>query len=208
MTKPVTAPRAAPARRWVGHNSAPGIPPNAKPGLPSNSAIAIRLIGSFRMPMSDTGGSALLPSTPMPRRAAAGAGGGAEFGAGLARVGWLEDFAAGARALVARRFARVRAAGPIGQGFRAVHFVEMGFVDFGGGGGTARGAPLTPTLSPRRAGRGGRRTAALFQRGCRQIRGIAVLPGAGIGAGLGLYRALFDGGIVDHGHFGGAQAFD
>ncbi len=67
----------------------------------------------------------------MPRRAAGRAGGGAEFGAGLARVGWLEDFAAGARLdLVARRFGRRRAAGAMGQGLRAVHFVEMGFVDF------------------------------------------------------------------------------
>ena len=36
-----------------------------------------------------------------------------------------------------------------GRELRAVHFVEMGFVDFGGAGtGTARGSPLTPTLSP------------------------------------------------------------
>jgi len=34
-----------------------------------------------------------LPSTPLPRRAAGGAGAGAEFGAGLMRVGGLEDFA-------------------------------------------------------------------------------------------------------------------
>ena len=67
----------------------------------------------------------------MSRCAAGGAGGGAEFGAGLARVGWLEDFAAGACAdVVGRGFARWRAAGAVGQGFRAVHFVEMGFVDF------------------------------------------------------------------------------
>ena len=65
----------------------------------------------------------------MPWRAAAGARRGAEFGAGLAGVGGLEDFAAGARAgVVARGFA----AGAVGQGFRAVHFVEMGFVDAGG----------------------------------------------------------------------------
>jgi hypothetical protein len=78
--------------------------------------------------------SPLLPPAPVSRRAAGGAGGGAEFGAGLARVGRLEDFASGARAcLVGRRFARRCAAGTIGQGFRAVHFVEMGFVDAGGG---------------------------------------------------------------------------
>jgi hypothetical protein len=41
----------------------------------------------------------------VPRRAAAGARRGAEFGAGLARVGGLEDFAAGAGAVVARGFA-------------------------------------------------------------------------------------------------------
>ena len=34
----------------------------------------------------------------MPGRAAAGAGGGAEFGAGLAGVGRLEEFASAARA--------------------------------------------------------------------------------------------------------------
>jgi hypothetical protein len=73
----------------------------------------------------------LLPSTPMPWCAAAGAGGGAEFGAGLARVGGLEDFAAAGRGrFVARGFARRRAVGAEGQGFGAVHFVEMGFVDF------------------------------------------------------------------------------
>ncbi len=73
----------------------------------------------------------LLPSTAMPRRAAGGAWRGAEFGAGLARVGWLEDFASAARSLiVGRRFAWGGAAGAIGEGFRAVHFVEMGFVDF------------------------------------------------------------------------------
>jgi len=54
---------------------------------------------------------------------------GAEFGAGLAGVGGLEDFTAGVRiGVVARGFA----AGAVGQGFRAVHFVEMGFVDAGG----------------------------------------------------------------------------
>jgi hypothetical protein len=85
----------------------------------------------------------------MPRRAAAGARGGAEFWTGLARVGRLEDFAAAARTgVVRRRFARAGAAGAIGQGFRAVHFVEMGFVDAGSAAGTARGLPLTPTLSP------------------------------------------------------------
>ena len=86
----------------------------------------------------------LLPSAAMSGRAAAGARGGAELGAGLARVGGLEDLgAAGEFGL-----ARFGAAGAEGQGFRAVHFVEVGFVDFGGGGGTTRGAPLTPTLSP------------------------------------------------------------
>jgi hypothetical protein len=69
----------------------------------------------------------LLPPAAMPRCAAAGSRRGAEFGARLARVGGLEDFAAGIRArVVARGFA----AGAVGQGFRAVHFVEMGFVDF------------------------------------------------------------------------------
>ena len=75
----------------------------------------------------------LLPSTAMPWRAAAGARGRAEFGAGLARVGGLEDFAAGACGGVVG-FARWATVGTEGQGFRAVHFVEMGFVDFGWGG--------------------------------------------------------------------------
>ena len=67
----------------------------------------------------------------MPRRAAGGARGGAEFGAGLARVGGLEDFAAAAGTrVVGRGLARAGAVGTVGQGFRAVHFVEMGFVDF------------------------------------------------------------------------------
>ena len=85
----------------------------------------------------------------MSRCAAGGAGGGAEFGAGLARVGWLEDFASAARrGVVGRGFARRSAVGAIGQGFRAVHFVEVRFVDAGGVTGTTRGLPLTPTLSP------------------------------------------------------------
>src|SRR5258705_6626771 len=101
--------------------------------------------------------------------AAGGAGGGAELGAGLARVGGLEDFAAAARCrVVAGRSARAGAARAVGQGFRAVHFVEVGFVDAGGTTATTRGLPLTPTprssrrqaLSPRRAGRGRRGTAA------------------------------------------------
>jgi len=84
----------------------------------------------------------------MPRRTAAGTRRGSELGAGLAGVGWLKDLAAAARACVVRRWLALRrAVGTVGQGLRAVHFVEMGFVDFGGGG-TARGAPLTPTLSP------------------------------------------------------------
>ena len=67
----------------------------------------------------------------MPRRAAGGARGGAKFGAGLARVGGLEDLAAaaGTRPVVERWLARRRAVGAEGQGFRAVHFVEMRFVD-------------------------------------------------------------------------------
>ena len=74
---------------------------------------------------------ALLPPTPMPRRTARGARGGPELRAGLAGVGGLEDLAAGA-GVVGRGFARRRAVGAEGQGFRAVHFVEMGFVDFRG----------------------------------------------------------------------------
>jgi hypothetical protein len=66
----------------------------------------------------------------MPRCAAGRARGGTEFRAGLARVGRLKDFAAAGTLVVARRFARGVAAGTIGQGFRAVHFIEMRFVDF------------------------------------------------------------------------------
>src|ERR1700722_18428846 len=121
----------------------------------------------------------------MARRAAAGARGGAEFGAGLAGVGGLEDLAAGAGAVVGRGFARRRAAGAAGQGFRAVHFVEMGFVDFGGSAGTARGLAPAPPLSERaslvstpQAGRGGRgpaarRTTTLFHGTGGQVRGFA-----------------------------------
>src|SRR5437762_3195920 len=51
----------------------------------------------------------LLPPTAMPRCAAAGACRGAEFGAGLARVGRLEDLALGAGAhFVEARLARAR----------------------------------------------------------------------------------------------------
>ncbi|MDT7816063.1 MAG: hypothetical protein QOJ42_5979 [Acidobacteriaceae bacterium] len=81
----------------------------------------------------------------MPRRTAARSRRWSKLRAGLARVGWLEDFAAAAGIGVVAR--RPGAAWAIGQGFRAVHFVEVGFVDAGGRG-TARGSPLTPTLSP------------------------------------------------------------
>ena len=65
----------------------------------------------------------------MPRRAAARSWRRAELGAGLPRVGRLND-----PACTAERLLRLGAFGAEGQGFRAVHFVEMGFVDFGGGG--------------------------------------------------------------------------
>jgi len=61
----------------------------------------------------------------MPRCTAARSWCGAELGAGLAGVGGLEDFAAGAEVGLAGLCA-VRAEG---QGLRAVHFVEVGFVD-------------------------------------------------------------------------------
>jgi hypothetical protein len=77
----------------------------------------------------------------MSRRTAGRARGGAEFGAGLARVGRLKDFASAAGAdVVKRRFSWARAVGAEGQGFRAVHFVEMGFVDFGSGAGATAAA--------------------------------------------------------------------
>jgi hypothetical protein len=81
----------------------------------------------------------------MPRRTAGRARGGAEFGAGLARVGRLEDFASAAGAdVVKRRLSRVGAIWAERQGFRAVHFVEMGFVDFGSGAGAAAALSLSP----------------------------------------------------------------
>jgi hypothetical protein len=81
----------------------------------------------------------------MPRCPASGAGSGAEFRSGLARVGWLEDLASGAFArIIPRRFVWAGAAWTIGQGFRAVHFVEVGVVDAGGADSTARGMPLSP----------------------------------------------------------------
>ena len=80
----------------------------------------------------------LLPSTPMPRRTAARSWGRAELGAGLARVGGLEDFAGAEIGL-----AWLRATGAVGQRLGAVHFIEMGFVNFGGGG-TAAAAHPTP----------------------------------------------------------------
>src|SRR3979490_314067 len=58
----------------------------------------------------------LLPSTPVPRRAAAGARGGAEFGAGLARVGRLEDFASAA-GVVGRGLALARGGGTGREGW-------------------------------------------------------------------------------------------
>ncbi len=106
----------------------------------------------------------------MPRLAAGGAAEG-----GFARGGRLEDAALRIRTrVVGRGFALRPAVGAIGQGLGTVHFVEVGFVNFRGAttrgpptptlprkGGGRRGpaalaAPLTPTLSPRRAGRGGR----------------------------------------------------
>lgn len=77
----------------------------------------------------------------MPRGPTARSRGGPELLAGLAGVGGLDDLAG-----AAERFLGQRTAGAEGQGFGAVHFVEVGFVDFGGG--TTRGMPLTPTLSP------------------------------------------------------------
>ena len=67
----------------------------------------------------------LLPPAAMPRRAAGGARGGAEFGTGLARVVGLDDFASFTEWLFRQRAARAKR-----QRLRAVHFVEMGFVDF------------------------------------------------------------------------------
>ena len=84
----------------------------------------------------------LLPSTAMSWCAAARSRRGPELGAGLAGVGGLEDFAAAAEV----GLGRIGAVGAEGQGFRAVHFVQVGFVDFGGAIGTTRGSPLTPTL--------------------------------------------------------------
>src|SRR5689334_14305199 len=69
-----------------------------------------------------------LPPTAFARCAAGRSRGGAELGAGVARVGGLDDFAC-----AAERFLRHRTVLPVGQGLRSVHLVEMRFVDFGGG---------------------------------------------------------------------------
>ena len=67
----------------------------------------------------------LLPPAPVSWLAAGGAAEG-----GFARGGGLEDaaFRTWAR-VVGREFAGRGAAGAMGQGFRAVHFVEVGVVD-------------------------------------------------------------------------------
>ena len=69
--------------------------------------------------------SPLLPPAAMTGRAAAGTRGWAELGARLAGVGGLEDLGAAGEF----GFARFGAAWAEGKGFRAVHFVEVGFVD-------------------------------------------------------------------------------
>ena len=61
----------------------------------------------------------------MPRRAARRARRWPEFGTGFAGVGRLDD-----PAVVAEWFLGQSGAGTEGQGFGAVHFVEVGFVDF------------------------------------------------------------------------------
>jgi hypothetical protein len=61
----------------------------------------------------------------MARGAAGRARGGAELGAGLARVGGLEDLAAARLDVVEIGLLRQRAVAAIGQRLRAVHFVEM-----------------------------------------------------------------------------------
>src|SRR5581483_2297543 len=68
--------------------------------------------------------SAPLPAAALARRAAARARRRAELGAGMLRAGRLDD-----PAVAAERLFRQRAAGAIGQGFRAVHLVEMRLVD-------------------------------------------------------------------------------
>src|SRR3984893_2292559 len=105
----------------------------------------------------------LLPPAAVSRRAAAGARRGAEFGSGLARIGRLEDLAFGARShFVERRFSRAGAAGAIGQRFRAVHLVEMGFVDAGGCARRPRerASPVSTTPALPTKGRGRRGAAA------------------------------------------------
>src|SRR3977135_1469477 len=142
----------------------------------------------------------------MPRRAAAGAGGGAELGAGLARVGWLEDLAsAGRGGVVGRRFAWRPLVRPVNPAFGArSHFVERrlarprmlgaGRLDLL----PAGGAPLLPVgVGAAGGGAAGGRArargivAAALRRLPRQIRRVAVLLRARIGAGLALHGALF-----------------
>jgi hypothetical protein len=54
-TNPTPPPRTAPAMRCLRHSAAPRMAPSSNPGLPSRKTISIRLTGSLRMPMSDTG---------------------------------------------------------------------------------------------------------------------------------------------------------
>src|SRR4030081_56263 len=101
------------------------------PYLKTRSPLWLRQVKAQRDASGRFGWLPLLPPAAMPRCAAGGARGGAEFGAGLARVGGLEDFASGGGiGVVGRTLALRRTAGTVGQGLRAVHFVEMGFVDF------------------------------------------------------------------------------
>jgi hypothetical protein len=62
----------------------------------------------------------------MPRRGAGRAGSRAELRTRLLGVAGLDDLAS-----LAERFFGQRAARAVGQRLRAMHFVEMGFVDLG-----------------------------------------------------------------------------
>jgi hypothetical protein len=88
-------------------------------------------------------GLPLLPPAPMPRLAAGGAAEG-----GFARGGGLEDAAAALRLASSGEGLRGVARWGRWQGFRAVHFVEVGFVDAEATLAPSVAMPLTPTLSP------------------------------------------------------------
>src|SRR5262249_45788106 len=142
-----------------------------------------------------------LPAAAFARRAAARARRGTELRSGVARVAGLDDLAVAAVWLPRQDADRA-----IGQGFRAVHLVELGLVNFGAA--ATRGPP--PPSPPRKGGGDTSPAAApaLLHRACGQVRGLAIFLCTGVGARLGLHGALLHGGIVNHRKLGRTQPLD